>query len=179
MTPILETERLILREFTTDDADFIVQLVNSPGWLQYIGDRNIKTAEQAKDYLQNGPLKSYALNGFGLSMVELKENGKPIGMCGIIKRDYLECPDIGFAFLPEFTGQGLAFEIASATMEYSRSVLHLPTIQAITVPQNKPSIRLLEKIGMRHIKKFYPPEGKEELLLFSNEKTSSKIIPVS
>jgi RimJ/RimL family protein N-acetyltransferase len=169
MKPILETDRLVLREFTPDDADFIVQLVNTPGWLQYIGDRNIKTVEQAKEYLQNGPLKSYALNGFGLSMVELKENGTPVGMCGIIKRDYLDSPDIGFAFLPEFMGQGLAFEIAGATMAYSRSTLNLSTIHAITVPQNKPSIRLLEKIGMQYIKNFYPPEGKEELLLFSNE----------
>ena len=100
MEAILQTERLLLREFTEDDAAFIVELLNSPGWIQYIGDRNIKTEEQAREYLNNGPLKSYRQNGFGLYMVEKKDDHTPIGMCGIIKRDTLNNPDIGFAFLP-------------------------------------------------------------------------------
>lgn len=166
---ILETERLLLRQFTTDDAKFIVQLVNSPGWIKFIGDRNIKTDEQANKYLQNGPLKSYELNGFGLCLVELKNEKTPIGMCGIIKRDHLENPDIGFAFLPEFTGKGLAFEIANATMKFAKDKLKLPTIFAITVSDNKTSIKLLEKIGMRFNKRFSFPNENEELMLFSNQ----------
>lgn len=104
MTYILETERLILRQFTIHDTKFIIELVNSPGWIENIGDRNIKTEEQARRYLQDGPLRSYEVNGFGLSLVEIKNDGTPIGMCGILKRDNLENPDIGFAFcrhLPE------------------------------------------------------------------------------
>ena len=166
---ILETERVILRQFTTADAKFIVELVNSPGWIKFIGDRNIKTEEQATGYLQNGPLKSYKLNGFGLYLAELKNGNIPIGMCGIIKRDHLEGPDIGFAFLPEFTGKGFAFEVADATMKYAKDELKLPVVLAITVPANKTSIKLLEKIGMRFIKPFRFPDGKEELLLYSNE----------
>ena len=165
---ILETERLILSQFTTDDAKFIVELVNSPGWIEFIGDRNIKTDEQAKNYLENGPLKSYDLNGFGLYLVALKTERTPIGMCGIIKRDHLENPDIGFAFLPEFAGKGLAFEIAKATMTYAKDKLKLPKIFAITVSDNKTSINLLEKIGLIFINEFRFAGDEEELMLFSN-----------
>jgi RimJ/RimL family protein N-acetyltransferase len=168
MESILETERLNLREFTTGDAKFIIELVNTPGWLKFIGDRNIKTEEQAISYLENGPLKSYGLNGFGLSMVELKNKKTPVGMCGIIWRDNLEGPDIGFAFLPEFTGKGYAYEIANATMAFAKEQLKLQIIFAITVPQNKSSIKLLEKIGMKFIKPFCFPDKDEELMLYSN-----------
>lgn len=168
MKQILETERLILREFTVDDTDFIIELLNSPGWIEFIGDRNVKTTEQAVSYLQNGPLKSYDKNGFGLSMVERKEDKKPVGMCGIINRENLEKPDIGFALLPQFNGQGLAFEIASATLAYATEKLNLPVIYAITLPGNTRSIKLLEKIGMKFISNFSFPDSKEILLLYSN-----------
>lgn len=168
MKYILETERLSLREFITADAAFILELVNSPGWLQFIGDRNIKTTGQAIAYLENGPIKSYRDNGFGLALVETKDHKISIGMCGIIKRDNLDNPDIGFAFLPGFTGKGYAFEIASATLTYASGQLKLPTIYAITVPYNIRSISLLEKIGMTFIKKINAPKDNEELLLYSN-----------
>lgn len=164
---ILETERLRLREFNLDDSVFIIELLNSPGWIKYIGDRNVKTEQQAIEYLKNGPLKSYSQNGFGLSLVEMKD-GQPIGMCGILKRDSLENPDIGFAFLPEFTGKGYAYEIASATLYYAINNLQIPKISAITLPQNLNSIRLLEKIGLKCLKSFYLPNSNEELLLFEN-----------
>jgi RimJ/RimL family protein N-acetyltransferase len=170
MRYILKTERLSLRKFTIDDTEFIIELVNSPGWIEFIGDRNIKTVEQAKNYLENGPIKSYELNGFGLSLVELKNKKTPIGMCGIIKRDNLENPDIGFAFLPDFIGKGYGFEIANATMSYAKEKLNLSIIYAITVSNNKPSINLLEKIGMNFIKPFCLPNDDEELMLFSNIK---------
>jgi RimJ/RimL family protein N-acetyltransferase len=163
---ILETERLRLRKFDLNDAQFIIELLNSPGWIRYIGDRNVKTEQQAIEYLKNGPLKSYRENGFGLSLVETKE-GRPIGMCGIIKRDTLEHPDIGFAFLPEFTGKGYAYEIASATLSHATDKLKLAKIAAITLPDNTNSIKLLEKIGLNFVKSFANQNG-EELLLFSN-----------
>jgi len=166
---ILQTERLQLRRFSFDDSEFIIRLLNSEGWLKYIGDRNVKTKEQADNYLKKGPLKSYKQNGFGLCMVETHQ-GVPIGMCGIIKRDYLKHPDIGFAFLPEYWSMGYGKEIASAMLAYARNDLHLPTILAITLPNNINSIRLLEKIGLRFVKSFRTEPEAEELLLYSTKK---------
>ncbi len=165
---ILETERLLLRQFDLNDTAFIIQLLNSPGWLEYIGDRNVRTEDQAKNFLLNGPFKSYRENGFGSSLVELKEGNIPIGMCGLIKREHLDSPDIGFAFLPEYVGKGYAFEIAEAMMNYAKNELKLPNILAIVLPNNTSSIKLLEKIGLKSKSTFTFPDGNEELLLFSN-----------
>ena len=162
---ILQTERLALRQFTLGDTAFIINLLNSPGWLQYIGDRNVKTKEQAVNYLKNGPIKSYEQNGFGLALVETKD-GIPIGMCGIIKRDNLEQPDIGFALLPEYTSQGYCYEIAAAVLMHAKNDLKLPTVLAITLPNNSKSIKLLEKIGFTFVKSFHTDLSKEELLLY-------------
>jgi len=169
MTSILETERLSLREFNTTDATFIIQLLNSKGWLKFIGDRHIKTLEQAENYLTNGPMKSYSVNGFGLSMVELKNTHTPIGMCGLIKRDNLPDIDIGFAFLEEFMGNGYAFEIAQATINFAKESLKKETILAITLPTNVRSINLLKKIGMKFEKNFSFEGSTEELMLFRNK----------
>jgi RimJ/RimL family protein N-acetyltransferase len=166
MRHILETERLQLRELTTADAAFIIELLNSPGWLEYIGDRNVHNEEQAIGYLENGPIKSYALNGYGLFMVMLKESQTPIGMCGIINRDILAHPDIGFALLPEYAGQGYAFEMAAATLKYAKETLNLPKILAIVLPTNPRSIRLLEKIGLKQEGTFVYPDSEEELLMY-------------
>lgn len=169
MTSILETERLSLREFNTTDSTFIIQLLNSEGWLKFIGDRHIKTLEQAENYLTNGPMKSYSVNGFGLSMVELKNTHTPIGMCGLIKRDNLPDIDIGFAFLEEFMGNGYAFEIAQATINFAKENLQKETILAITIPTNVRSINLLKKIGMKFEKNFSFEGSTEELMLFRNK----------
>ncbi|MEJ8804233.1 GNAT family N-acetyltransferase [Pontibacter sp. H249] len=168
MNQILETERLKLREFTIHDTGFIIELLNSPGWLQFIGDKGIKTEEQAKAYLENGPLKSYRHNGFGLFLVETKENSQAIGMCGIIRRDNLENPDIGFALLPAYNGKGYAYEIASATLAYAHNQLALRKISAITLPNNIRSIQLLEKLGLSYLETIILPGSEEELLLYSN-----------
>ncbi len=168
MAAILSTERLSLRSFALSDALFIIELVNSPGWLEYIGDRNIKTVAQAEKYLKDSLLKNEANNGFGLWLVALKDSEKPIGMCGLIKRDYLPQPDIGFAFLPAFTGKGYAFEAANATIAYAKETLHLPTILAITLPTNLKSIHLLNKIGLQFSNMVTEPGAEEELMLFSN-----------
>lgn len=166
---VFETERLNIRPFTLQDTAFIIELVNSEGWLKYIGDRNIKTTTDAEAYLSNGPIKSYSQHNFGLWMVELKNSQTPIGMCGLIKRDTLANPDIGFAFLPAFEKQGYAFEAAQATMQYATHVLKLATVLAITLPENNSSIKLLNKIGLQFVAPITMPGDDEKLMLFSNK----------
>ena len=168
MNYLLETERLTLRMLTLDDAIFIQDLVNSPGWLKYIGERNVKTEEQAKNYLANGPIKSYRENGFGLWMVELKENNTPIGMCGLLRRDFLDYPDIGFALMPAYYGKGYAYEAAKATLSYAVNQLGLTKVCAITLPENTHSIKLLKKIGMNYMQPIHLPLTHEALLLYGN-----------
>jgi len=163
---ILTTQRLLLRPFTLADATFIVKLLNSPGWLQFIGDRNVHSEGDAKSYLLNGPLKSYADNGFGLRMVELKEPHTPIGMCGLLKRDYLQHPDIGFALLPEYTGKGYAYEAAKATLDHEAGALNIAAVSAIVQPNNAASVSLLYKLGMELRGTITPPQSTEELLLY-------------
>ncbi|WP_291403618.1 GNAT family N-acetyltransferase [Daejeonella sp.] len=168
MNYILETERLALRELNESDASFIIELLNSDGWLKYIGDRNVKTEDQARDYLNNGPIKSYQDNGYGLYLVELKNEKIPIGICGIIKRDTLEFPDIGYAFLPKYMGQGYAFEIAQQTLQYAKNQLNINKILAITNPENKASIKLLGKLGLTFQKMIDATNDSIELKLFSS-----------
>lgn len=166
MNYILETERLRLREFNFDDSSFIIELLNTPGWLKFIGDRNVRTAEQAKNYLEKGPFKSYKKFGYGLSMVERKEDGEPIGMCGILNRDTLEFPDIGFAFLPQHNGKGYAFEIVTALLQYADEKIGLPVLAAIVAPDNSKSIALLEKTGFVFEKVITLPGSDEQLNLY-------------
>ena len=146
---VLQTERLALRELTVDDAAFIRELVNEPSWIRFIGDRGVRSVDDARAYLEKGPIAMYARFGFGLWAVELKETGEAAGLCGLIKRDALEDVDIGFAFLPRFWGRGYALESAQAVLAYGREILGLDRIVAITSPDNDASIRLLEKIGLR------------------------------
>jgi ribosomal-protein-alanine N-acetyltransferase len=165
MTIVLQTERLTLRQFIMSDAPFIVELLNSPNWLQFIGDRNIKTVAEAQSYLLQGPLLSYVVSGFGLYMVELKDSGMPIGMCGLLKRPYLEYLDIGYALLPQYEGMGYGYEIATATLQYAFGHLQQQHVAAITAINNQRSVALLKKM------RFYDsgtvnPDDKTELLLF-------------
>ena len=164
---VIETPRLILRKLVDDDAEFIFQLLNSPTWLEYVGDRGIKTMDDARNYILQKIMKSYEQFGFGLWLTKLKTGETPIGICGLIKRDTLEDVDIGFAFLPEHTGKGYAFEAASATMNYAMNELKLIRILAITTEVNTKSIRLLEKIGLRFEKKMRMAGDPEELMLFA------------
>ena len=162
---ILETERLVLRQFTFEDADFILRLLNEPSFIQNIGDRGVRTLEDARSYILRVPIASYEKNGFGLYLVILKESGKSIGMCGLIKRDQLEDVDIGYAFLPEFWSKGYAVEAALAVKEYARDVIGLKRLIAITDPENQASIRVLEKIGLRFEKMVRLSEDDIELKL--------------
>lgn len=145
---VLGTERLVLRELVADDAAFIHTLVNDPDWLRFIGDRGVHTLDDARAYIENGPVASYARNGFGLYRVELRESSEAIGMCGLIRRDTLPHVDIGFAFLPEHRGRGYAREAAEATLSYGYGTLGLDRIVAIVSPGNVTSMRLLELLDM-------------------------------
>jgi RimJ/RimL family protein N-acetyltransferase len=166
---ILETPRLLLNEFTEDDASFIVELLNSPDWLQYIGDRNVRTTEDASRFINEKYIDSYKKNGFGLYAVVLKENNITIGMCGLIKRDSLEDIDIGFAFLPEYISKGYGFESAVEVLKYGKEILNLKRIVAITIKSNNKSVNLLKKIGMKFEKSFFMEGDSEELLLFTTQ----------
>lgn len=144
---VIETERLLLQEFVTDDAPFLLELLNTPAWLKYIGDRGVRNLEQARDYARNRLIQSYARLGYGLFVTRLKDTHEPIGMCGVLKRDSLEDPDLGFAFLPSFGKLGYAFEAAHATLQFASRKLRMKTIVAITQADNDNSIRLLTKLG--------------------------------
>lgn len=146
---IAETERLTLRRLTVDDAEFVFALLNEPSWLRFIGDKGVRTLEDARAYIENGPVAMYQRFGFGLYVTERRTDGVSMGMCGLIKRDGLDDVDIGFAFLPAYWGRGYAFEAAAAVMDYGRNVIGLTRIVAITAPDNESSARLLEKLGLR------------------------------
>lgn len=164
---VVDTGRLSLRHLAEDDAAFILELVNDPDWLRFIGDRGVRTIEDARGYILDGPVAMYARHGFGLYLVELRDGRVPAGMCGLLKRDWLEDVDVGFAFLPRFRGMGLAHEAARATLEYGRSALGLPRIAAIVSPENAGSIRLLEKLGMGFERMALPPGGAHEVCVYA------------
>jgi [ribosomal protein S5]-alanine N-acetyltransferase len=145
---VIETARLRLEQFQPDDAEFILQLVNEPAWLAFIGDKGVRNLDDARTYLANGPIAMYARCGFGLYRVDLKASGAAIGMCGLIRRDTLPDVDIGYALLPGHWGQGYAEEAARATLQHARDTLRLPRLLAIVSPDNARSIRLLEKLGL-------------------------------
>ena len=166
---VLETDRLILRQLRVEDAAFILQLVNEPSWLRFIGDRGVKTLEDARGYILKGPVEMYRRFGFGLYLTALKEDGAPMGLCGLIKRDSLKDVDIGYAFLPRHAGQGYAFEAASAVLTHAKNDIGLPRIVATVRPDNAASIRLLEKLGLRYERTVQPGGDTPELQLFSME----------
>jgi ribosomal-protein-alanine N-acetyltransferase len=146
---VLQTDRLILRRLSLEDAEFIFRIVNDPSWLRFIGDKNVRDLEGARRYLREGPLDMYEQFGFGLYCVEERATGIAAGMCGLIKRDTLPDADVGYAFLPEFRGKGYALEAVSAVLDHGHRVFGLERILAIVSPDNASSIRVLEKAGMK------------------------------
>ena len=144
---VARTERLRLRWLDARDAPFVLELVNDPAWIRYIGDRNVRTLRDAERYIDDGPVAMYARTGFGLYLVESRRTGEPVGLCGLIKRDSLEDVDLGFALLPGHRGKGYALESAAAVMAYARAVVGLSRIVAILSRDNERSRRLLEKLG--------------------------------
>jgi RimJ/RimL family protein N-acetyltransferase len=164
---IIETERLILRHLSAGDAEFVLALLNEPSFIRYIGDKGVRNLDDARRYIADGPIKSYEVNGFGLNLVQLKTGNTPIGICGVLKRDTLPDPDIGFAFLPSYWNQGYAFESAAAVMAHARGTLGLDCILAITSPDNEASERLLGKIGLRFLRLVKLTEDAAEVKLFT------------
>lgn len=146
---ILETQRLVLREVNFEDASFIQKLVNTPTWLEHIGERNVHSHDDALVYIKTGPMDNYEQLGFGLWLFLDKKNDQAMGLCGLLQRDNLDDPDIGFAILPEFAGKGYGFEIAQATMVYAAETLGIQKVVGITSTQNIASIKLLNKIGLQ------------------------------
>ena len=166
---IIETERLNLRHIEASDAEFILELLNDPAWIRNIGDRGVRTVEDARQYVSDKFAASYARFGFGLYLVELKESGTRVGICGLVKRESLEDVDIGFAFLERFRAKGYARESAAAVLDHARNALGIKRIVAITVPDNSGSIKVLEKIGLQFEKKMKRPGSDEEISFFSSE----------
>ena len=163
---IIETDRLMLGKFTLYDAPFILDLVNDPDWLRFIGDRGVTTLEDARHYLKEGYIKHYEEFGYGLFAVKLKKDETPIGVCGFLKRDYLDDYDIGFAFLPAFRGMGYAFEATSAVITHGREILGLERVAAIVQVDNCRSIRLLEKLGLKFERMLELPDDDAEIKLY-------------
>ena len=165
----LETERLRLRRLSLDDAAFIVDLLNEPSFLRFIGDKGVRTLDDARAYLREGPMASYERHGFGLYLVEGKERGDPMGICGLVKRDALDDVDVGFAFLPAFWRKGYAFESVSGVIAYERRTLGLRRIVAVTQPDNVGSIKTLEKAGLTFEGMVRLSEEGPTLQLFASE----------
>jgi len=165
MIDIAQTARLILRQFTQDDAAFFLELVNDPDWIRFIGDRGVRTLDDARLYIEDRLMAAYARHGFGFWLVALKDDS-PIGMCGLIKRDGLDDVDIGFAFLPWYRGRGYALEAAQATLAIARDVFGLRRIVAIASVDNDQSERLLEKLGFRFKRVMRLPNDDEDVKLF-------------
>jgi RimJ/RimL family protein N-acetyltransferase len=164
---VVETERLALREFTADDAAFILRIVNEPSFLRYIGDRGVRNLDDARKYIAEGPVAGYARDGHGLMRVDRKSDSVVLGMCGLLKRDELPGPDIGFSFLPEFWSQGYALESARGVLGHARGILGIGRILAITTRDNASSMRLLDKLGF-HFERMIA-FGNEELRLFASD----------
>ena len=163
----LETQRMVLRPMSLEDAAFILELVNEPSFIQNIGDRKVRSLEDARSYIRNGPMASYERHGFGLYLMEMKETQESMGMCGLIKRDTLDDVDIGYALVPRFWSQGYAVEAAQAMKDHARDVIGLKRLVAITDPANQGSIRVLEKIGFRFEKMIRLSADDIELKLFA------------
>jgi RimJ/RimL family protein N-acetyltransferase len=164
---VFETDRLVVRRLTVEDAPFILRLLNEPSFLEHIGDRGVRNLADAKQYILSGPIASYDRHGFGLFLVHLKEGGTPIGICGLLKRDALDDVDIGFAFVPESWSKGYAFESTTATLAYAHDVQHLKRIVAITSSDNVASINLLVKLGFYFERMVLMPGDKTEVKLFA------------
>lgn len=148
--PEIQTARLTLRRLEFADAPFLVGLLNQPSFLANIGDRGVRTVEDAHRYLREGPMAMYEKHGFGLWHVAQRSDDAPVGMCGLLRRDVLPDVDLGYAFLPEYWGRGYAFEAAAATLREASARFGLTRVVGVVSEGNSASIRVLEKLGMRY-----------------------------
>ena len=168
-TSVIDTERLSLRCLTADDAPMILALLNEPSFLQFIGDRKVRTLDDARAYITNGPMAMYERHGFGLWHTALRETGEPIGICGLIKRSSLPDVDVGFAFFPQYCGKGYATESAAAAIEFGKQRFGLTRIVAVMQKDNAISRRVLEKLGLEPEGTVRLVEGGEELELLGRD----------
>jgi RimJ/RimL family protein N-acetyltransferase len=167
--PLLNTERLELRWLTPDDAEMMLAIWNDPAFLRYVGDRGVRTVEQARSAIEAGPLQLYAEYGYGPFRLTRRDDGSDVGICGLFRRDGLDGPDIGFAILPESRGQGFGFESSVAVLDHARDALNLPGVTAIVSPRNECSIGLLEKLSMHYDRTVRLPGDDEDLSLYRIE----------
>jgi RimJ/RimL family protein N-acetyltransferase len=166
---LVETERLTLRNSDLTDAAFYYGLLNQPSWLQNIGDPKVRNPGDARQYIEQKILASYQKFGFGMYLVGLKHTGEPIGLCGLVKRETLPVPDVGFALLPAYWSHGYAFEAAAAVMRYARDALGHSRLLAIVKPDNARSIRLVERLGFQYEGIHRHATNAEELRLYASE----------
>ena len=164
-----ETERLILKPTDKEDGEFIFKIMNTPKYYKYIGDRNIRTLEDAENYITQKMMPQYEKMGFGNFTVTLKSDGSKIGFCGIYVRPSLETPDIGFAFFEEYEGKGYAYEASSLLKQLAKDEFGLKKLSGITVEYNHSSRKLLEKLGLKFQKKFFMEGDPEELIYYEIE----------
>lgn len=166
---IFETERLILQPFTTEDAEFILEMYNTPNFIKYIGDRKLRSVKDAENYITNRFLPQMERLGFGNYLITKKSDGKKIGAVGIFEREGLDVCDIGFNFLPEYERKGYGFEASSILMEAALHDFGLKKISAITLENNIASQKLIEKLGLKYLRTVRLPEDDEELLYYEAE----------
>jgi RimJ/RimL family protein N-acetyltransferase len=169
---VCATRRLRLRHLLAEDAAFILELLNEPDFIRNIGDRGVRSLEDARRYIHSNPVTGYEKSGLGLYLVELLEGNTPIGVCGLLKRDYLRDVDVGFALRESFRGHGYALEAARAVIRHGREVLGLPRIVAITSPHNHASIKLLQRLGLRFERMLHAPDVDRDTSLFTPEGAS-------
>jgi RimJ/RimL family protein N-acetyltransferase len=174
---VLETKRLRLRKMTPNDAAFMLRLLNEPSFIQNIADRGVRTLDDARQYIQNGPMQMYMKYGFGLNCVEIKDMATPIGMCGLLKRDTLSHADIGYAYLPEYWSKGYALEAAAAMMAYGKHRLGMDQIVAIVSPGNESSIKLLHKLGLQFERTMRLAPEQSEVQLFVESRAVRPAMP--
>ena len=162
----LETERLTLRWFTEDDAGLMLAVWNDPDFVRFVGDRGIRTLDEARDALRQGILAMYREHGYGPYRVATRDGDEPMGICGLFLRDYLEDPDIGFGLLPDFCRRGYAFEASLAVLDEARAT-GLDRVTAIVSPENAASIGLIEKLGLAFAERMRPPGDDHDVLLYA------------
>jgi ribosomal-protein-alanine N-acetyltransferase len=165
----LATPRLVLRRLEFADSPFLVRLLNEPSFLANIGDRGVRNIEDAHRYLREGPFAMYQSHGFGLWHASRRSDGVSIGMCGLLKRDVLPAPDIGYAYLPEHWGQGYAFEAAEATLRHAVAKFGLQRVVGVVSEGNAGSIRVLEKLGMRFERMFSMSPDEPDVRLYGRD----------
>ncbi len=169
---LISTKRTVLREMTVEDAPFILNLLNQPSFVRYIGDRQVRTVDDAATFIDTKYRQSYRDHGYGLYVVSHRDSAAPMGMCGFVRRAGLPCADIGFAFLPQFEGSGYAFEAAAAVLEFGRTTLQLPRVLAIAQQDNVRSHQLLTRLGFERTSLMTMPGDVTPVVVFALDLTA-------